>query len=65
MRDAQFRKDEGGPQVDVEGVVELVDGDVGDVGDALAVAGVGDEDVRAVLAVPTVNEGEEPVDVVG
>ena len=40
--DGIFGQDEGGAEVDLDRVVEFRNGDVDDVGDALAVAGVGD-----------------------
>jgi hypothetical protein len=46
-RDAVLGEQEAGTQVDVERIVKLVERDVGDLGDALAIARVGDEDVGA------------------
>lgn len=65
VRDRELAQDEACAQVHRERVVELVDGDVQDVGDALAVPGVGHEHVRAVLPVLGLDFGEEPLDVVG
>lgn len=64
VRDRQLGEDEGRAQVHGEGVVELADGDVQDVRDALAVARVGHQDVWAVLAVLGLDFAEEPLDVV-
>lgn len=62
-RDTKLGEDEGCAQVDAERVVELVETDVGDVGDAFAVPGVGYEDVWAVLAGVFADTGEEAFDV--
>lgn len=51
MRHAQLRQQEGRLQVDPERVLELLERDVEDVGDAAPVARVGDEYVRPRLAV--------------
>lgn len=64
VRDGQLAQDEARSQVHGERVVELVNGDVQDVGDPLSVASVGDEDVRAVLSMLGLYLGEEPLDVV-
>jgi len=50
-------------EVDGESVIEFGEGDVEDGGDAFAVAGVGDEDVRAWLVVVGGDFGEETDDV--
>lgn len=64
VRDGELAQDETGAQVDGQGEVELVDGDVEDAGDALAVAGVGNEDVGAVLTVLRLDLVEDALDVV-
>lgn len=64
VRDGELAQDEARTQVDGQGEVELVDGDVEDARDALPVAGVGDEDVGAVLAVLRLDLGEDALDVV-
>lgn len=60
---AELGEEEAGAEVDAEGVVELLQGDVEDVGDPLAVAGVADEDVRAGLAVLARDLLEQALDV--
>ena len=46
VRHTQLRQEEGGLQVDAERVLELLERDVEDVGDAAPVARVSNEDVR-------------------
>lgn len=64
VRDGQLAEDKTGAQVDGQRVVELVNGDVEDARDALAVAGVGDENVGPVLAVLLLELGVHALDVV-
>lgn len=58
----ELAKKEGCAQVDAEGGVEFGEGDVVDMGDAFAVAGVGDEDI-GVVAMFSLNFLEESFDV--
>lgn len=57
--DAALDEQEARAQVHVERVVEFLDGDVPDVDDALAVAGVGDEDVDGGAGVGCCDGGVE------
>lgn len=57
-------KDERSAEIDVQRVIEFLEGNVPHVGEALAVSGVGDEDVRS-LAVLFVDLLEHGFDLVG
>jgi hypothetical protein len=57
-------KDEGSAEVDVQRVIEFLEGNVPHIGEALAVTGVGDENVRS-LAVLFVNLLEHGFNLVG
>lgn len=51
VRDGDFTEDEGRAEVDCEGVVPFVQGNVHNLGDAFAMAGVGDKDIWAVAVI--------------
>lgn len=65
VRNGQLGQDEAGAQVDGEGIVELVDGDIQDAGDAFPIAGIGHQDIRAVLSVLGLDLGKDTLDVLG
>ena len=65
MLDHALDQDERRAQIDIDRVIELLQRDIRDLRDALAVAGVGDEDVRELLSVRGSDVGEHPRDLIG
>ena len=65
VRDAELREDERGPQIDVDGIVELLEAHVQNAGPPNPLPGVRDKDVRPRLPVLLVDFAEQLLDGLG